>query len=150
MARRSSSAKRAASLKRSSKATESKTSSAKRLTRGRTYKDSGRKAKETSRRALDLIKKQRAEEQKKAQRYNEIRSRITILRGPKQVESSWVDQIAYVRYGRNNGVAVKFLSGFEAFYPGTTLKDYEYLRDAASKGKAIWRRFYDLRYEQLN
>ncbi len=101
-------------------------------------------------RAREKQQRDAEKEIKRAQRHADIRSRITVLRGPKQVESSWVAEIAYVRYGRNNGVAVKFLSGFEAFYTGTTLKDYEYLRDAASKGKAIHRRFYDLSYEQMN
>lgn len=76
--------------------------------------------------------------------------RLTVIRGPKSVDSSWVDEIAYVRYGTRNGVAVKFLSGAEVFYPFTSIRDYEYLRDAASKGKAIHRRFYELPYEMLN
>lgn len=75
---------------------------------------------------------------------------ITVIRGPKDVESSWVDKIAYIRYGRKNGVAIQFLSGAQCFYPSTDLKDYEYLRDAGSKGKAVWRRFYELPYELLS
>lgn len=75
--------------------------------------------------------------------------RLTVIRGPKQVDSSWVDSIAYVRYGSRNGVAVRFLSGADVFYPNTDIRDYEYLRDAASKGRAIHRRFYDLPYELM-
>lgn len=79
-----------------------------------------------------------------------VAKKLTVIRGPKSVSSSWLESIAYVRYGNRNGVAVKFLSGAEVFYPNTTIKDYEYLRDVASKGKGIHRRFYDLPYELLN
>lgn len=79
-----------------------------------------------------------------------LSDQLTVLRGPKDVDSSWVDSIAYIRYGGRNGVAIKFLSGAECFYPFTSVKDYAYIRDAKSKGKAVWRRFYYLPYELLN
>jgi hypothetical protein len=56
----------------------------------------------------------------------------------------------YVRRGKyGSGVAVQFEDGFQCFYPGTTVEDYQYLRKARSKGKSIWKKFYDLEYEQL-
>ncbi len=92
----------------------------------------------------------------RVRRYYELRdSNVTVLRGPLQVESSWVDKIAYVRYGRRNGVAVQFHDKqgnptAQVFYPNTDLRDYDYLRKSGSKGRAIHRRFFDLPYEVMS
>lgn len=159
--------KRARSLKRESG--NKPVTQAKRLNRSRSYKDSNRpttsaaKTRDNIRKAVNAAKakkKQAAEENARqvarVRRYYEIRdSNVTVLRGPLQVESSWVDKIAYVRYGRRNGVAVQFHDKqgnptVQVFYPNTDLRDYDYLRKAASKGRAIHRRFYELPYEIMN
>jgi len=159
--------KRARSLKRESGSKAP--AQAKRLSRGRTFKEPAKAKTSAAKirdrvtkavRAAELAKKKKAEENAKqvakVRRYYEIRdSNVVVLRGPLQVESSWVDKIAYVRYGRRNGVAVQFHDKqgnptVQCFYPNTELRDYDYLRKAASKGKAIWRRFYDLPYEIMN
>lgn len=161
--------KRARSLKRSDSTTKAAPQSKSILRRAfDKAKEIGKKAASTIGKALRGIKivkrstvaeKRIAEakrETDRVRRYYEIRdANVTVLRGPLQVESSWVDKIAYVRYGRRNGVAVQFHDKqgnptVQVFYPNTDLRDYDYLRKAASKGKAIHRRFYELPYEIMN
>jgi len=159
--------KRARSLKRESG--NKPVTQAKRLSRSRSFKETKKPATSAAKTRDNIRKALRAAEEKKkkaaeenarqvakVRRYYEIRdSNVTVLRGPLQVESSWVDKIAYVRYGRQNGVAVQFKDKqgnptVQCFYPNTDLRDYDYLRKAASKGRAIWRRFYDLPYQIMN
>lgn len=169
MAKRATS-KRARSLKRGSAPAKPPVAQSKSLIR-RAFdkaKDVAKKAAATISKALKGVKivkrsavaerriKEAERETAKVRRYYEIRdSNVTVLRGPLQVTSSWVDKIAYVRYGRQNGVAVQFHDKqgnptVQCFYPNTDLRDYDYLRKAASKGKAIWRRFYELPYLIMN
>jgi len=74
----------------------------------------------------------------------------TVLMGPKSVSSSWLSSIALLYAGNKTGVGVEFIDGTQVFYPDTTVEDYNYLSGATSKGKAIWRKFYDLPYEVIN
>jgi len=58
------------------------------------------------------------------------------------VSSSWVKSIHLVRIGGSESVMLIFNDGARCHYPGTTVEDFELIRRASSKGKAVWRHFY--------
>lgn len=73
----------------------------------------------------------------------------TILFEWETVDSSWLSRISYLYVSGEKGVGVEFKDGTQVFYPDTTVEDYSYLKNSPSKGKAIWRRFYDKEYELI-
>lgn len=75
---------------------------------------------------------------------------FTWLFGPIDAESTWVHSYGYAHKGTKNGVVVTFLDGTTVMYPDTEVRDYQYLNRASSKGRAIWRRFYNLNYNILS
>ena len=58
------------------------------------------------------------------------------------VNSSWVAEILLVMWDGQPALGVKFHDGTTIVYKRTTLKDFEMMAAAGSKGKFIWARYY--------
>ena len=58
------------------------------------------------------------------------------------VNSSWVSMIHLIMYAGQPALGVTFRSGVTVIYTRSSLKDYEAMAAAGSKGKFIWARLY--------
>lgn len=62
------------------------------------------------------------------------------------VSSSWLNEIFLVATSTGAEVQIEFNDGARCHYPGTTERHYQRLLRAASKGKEVWKTFYNRAY----
>lgn len=85
-----------------------------------------------------LTPEQQAELRRKT--FTQFQDRDVIDR--RSVNSSWVAEILLVMWQGQPALGVKFHNGVIVVYTQTTLKDFQLMAAAGSKGKFIWARYY--------